>query len=243
MTEENIGITEPDVDSFQISATLKGSFEAISTRLTSLQVFYISVMQNSLVLFRIESRDIQKRPFLFFIITMSQSGVSVQYSIPKDTSSKMRKLYVLRNLISILSLITDQYEVNQTELFQYLDSAIDDVINSLSQNYSALFNNYEALLTEHRELRRLNIELTNSNKNLTASAAQLKSDNDDMKRRLDALESYSDESLMALIEDWIESHESTIDVNEFSKNYKVVPPRVEQILNKMVSLGYIEVKG
>ena len=48
---------------------------------------------------------------------------------------------------------------------------------------------------------------------------------------------------MVMVQEWLESHDNTIDVNEFSTSYKIIPPRVEQILNKMVSLGYIELKG
>ena len=48
---------------------------------------------------------------------------------------------------------------------------------------------------------------------------------------------------MAMVQDWIEVHSSSIDVGEFSKTYKVPEPRIEQILNKMVSMGYLELKG
>ncbi len=58
-----------------------------------------------------------------------------------------------------------------------------------------------------------------------------------------ALETYSDESLMVMIEDWIDAHNNTIDIDEFSKAYKIPQPRVEQILNRMVTMGYIELKG
>jgi hypothetical protein len=61
--------------------------------------------------------------------------------------------------------------------------------------------------------------------------------------KLKDLERYSDQSLMVMVQDWIESHANTIDIGEFSKNYNLPQPRVEQILNKMVSLKYIELKG
>ena len=48
---------------------------------------------------------------------------------------------------------------------------------------------------------------------------------------------------MVLVEEWLEAHSSEIDVTEFAKVYKLSPTRVEQILNKMVSLGFIELKG
>ena len=64
-----------------------------------------------------------------------------------------------------------------------------------------------------------------------------------MAERLKVLETYSDNSLMVIVQDWLDAHDDSIDVNEFAKNYKISPTRVEQILNKMVTLGYIELKG
>ncbi|MEM3841302.1 MAG: cell division protein ZapB [Candidatus Micrarchaeaceae archaeon] len=243
MAEESPGFVEPDVDRFHVNGTLLGTFEGIASRLTSLQLFYIKDSGSSLSIARVESRDIQKRPFLFFIITFSRDGIDVQYSIAKDSSPKMRRLYVVKSLASVLSLISDQYQPEGSSIFQLIEASIDDVLGSLSQSYSTLFNNYSALLNEQRELKRLNIELTAANRNLTVQATQLSSQLKDLQSRLSELESYSDESLMVMIEEWLESHDSAIDINEFAKNYKTNPTRVEQVLNKMVSLGYIELRG
>ncbi|MCL5007376.1 MAG: hypothetical protein M1164_01700 [Candidatus Marsarchaeota archaeon] len=243
MPEETAGFIEPDVDGFHVNGTLTGTFDGIATRLSSLQIFYIKESASSLSVARVESRDIQKRPFLFFIITLARDGIDVQYSIAKDSSPKMRKLYVVKSLASVLSLISDQYQPEGSGIFQLMESSIEDVLGSLSQSYSTLFNNYSALLNEQREIKRLNIELTASNRNLTVQAAQLSSENQELKSRLSQLESYSDESLMVMLEEWIESHDSAIDVNEFAKSYKASPTRIEQVLNKMVSLGYIELRG
>ena len=72
---------------------------------------------------------------------------------------------------------------------------------------------------------------------------QLKKENEQLKGRLKELENYSDDSLMVIVQEWIESHDNTIDINEFAKNYKIIQSRVEQILNKMVTSGYIEAKS
>jgi hypothetical protein len=240
---EETGVIEPKVGTMRIGGTLLGSFYAISSRLSSLQIFSIKEESDSLSIIRVESRDIQKKPFLFFIIKFFKDHMEIEYTIPMDASEKLRKLFVIKNVFSVLSLISDLYTPNLTEFFQYSDSTIDDVLNSLSQSYSTLFNNYDSLFNEYRELKRLNIELTSSNKNLTVQATQLSDENKELKERLKSLETYSDESLMVMVQEWIESHNNTIDVNEFSDTYKIIPPRVEQILNKMVSLGYIEVKG
>ncbi len=74
-------------------------------------------------------------------------------------------------------------------------------------------------------------------------SSQLNQENKKLTLKLKDLEIYSDESLMVMIEEWIEAHGNTIDINEFAKSYKIMPPRIEQILNKMVSFGYLELKG
>jgi hypothetical protein len=238
------GLIEPKIAEFSLKATLTGDFQSIAQRFSTLQMFSVKLNpDNSLVLLSVESRDMQKNPFLFFIITLKPDSISVQYSIALDTSEKMRKLYVVKNLLGVLSLITDLYYADPAGLYQYVDSTIDDVLGSLSQNYSALFNNYDSLFNEYRELKRLNIELTSSNKNLTVQAAQAVAENRELKERLKSLETYSDESLMVMIEDWIDAHNNTIDIIEFSKAYKIPAPRIEQMLNKMVTTGYIELKG
>lgn len=240
---ENVGAVEPKISEFSISGTLLGDFSAMANRFSTLQMFSIKISQDSLVLLTVESRDMQKNPFLFFIITFKGDAIEVKYSIALDSSEKMRRVYVVKNLLSVLSLVTDLYSPDPASLYQYVDSSIDELTGSLSQSYSALFNNYDSLFNEYRELKRLNIELTSSNKNLTAQATEMSVQNAELTERLKQLETYSDESLMVMIEEWIDSHNNTIDMAEFAKTYRVAIPRVEQMLNKMVSMSYIELKG
>lgn len=241
--QQKAGFVEPDIEEVKFTAKLTGSLDEIVKRLSGLELFQITSSESGVVLLRIESRDIQKRPFLFFIINIGSDGVTLQYSIAQDTSPKMRRLYVFKNLLNVLSLVSNIYNVDNAELFQHIDSAIDDVVGSMPQSYGALYNSYDSLYNEYRELRRLNVELAASNKNLTVQAMQLSSQNRELQQKLKELQTYSDEALMARVQDWIEAHSSTIDVDEFSKATGVTPPRVEQILNTMISKGFIEVKG
>ncbi len=243
MAESSGEVEQPDISEIAIPGKLLGSLEEIETRLKSLSMFEAKLDGQSLSLINVESRDIKKNPYLFFIITFKPDSIFVQYSIARDSSEKLRRLYIIKNLTGIISLIADKYTVDSQSFYQQIDSAIDAVLNSISQSYSTLFGNYDSLLNEYREVKKLNIELINSNKILTAQASKLKDENDALTAKLKDLERYSDQSLMVMVQDWIESHANTIDIGEFSKNYNLPQPRVEQILNKMVSLKYIELKG
>jgi 23S rRNA pseudoU1915 N3-methylase RlmH len=227
----------------EVKAKLIGSYADMMSRLSSIELFSIKTTDNGVSLLRVESRDIQKKPFLFILISLGKESAKAEYTIAPDSSPKLRRLSVIKTMLSILSLVSDIYTVDNRELFQLTDSSIDNVLDSMSQSYSTLFNNYDSLFNEYREIKRLNIELTSSNKNLTVQASQISEENKRLQERLKALETYSDDALMAMVQDWIESHGNTIDINEFANNYKTVPARAEQILNKMVSMGYVEIKS
>jgi len=240
MAEETAALK---VEEFAITGSITGKLEDILPKISSSPFFSVKLENNELEITRIESRDINKKPFLFYLVSIKEEGMTVTYSIAPDTSEKLRKLTIIKNVASILSMINENFHVDETKFFQYIDSAIEDVLNSMSQNYSVLFNRYDALVSEYRELKRQNLELVASNRNLTIEAAQLKDENSKLSEELKALQTFSDESLMAMVEDWIIAHNNTIDIDDFAKTYKIPSPRVEQILNKMVSQGYLELKS
>ncbi len=240
MAEETV--TVPKVEEVSFDGTLSGTLDQIKAKLSQIPYYSVSEEGNKLVVARVESRNINKKPYLFYMIEIAKDSVSVVYSIPQDTSERMRRAFVMKDLLSVLSMLSGLYKIDETRLYQYVDSVMDDLLKGVSENYSSLFNKYDSQLTEYRELKRLNLELSASNRNLTVQASQLSEENKKLKGDLDALQKYSDSALMAMVADWIEVHNSTIDVGEFSKTYNIVQPRVEQILDKMVSQGYLELK-
>ncbi|MDE1824810.1 MAG: hypothetical protein KGH61_02210 [Candidatus Micrarchaeota archaeon] len=240
MADEDI---VPRVEEIAFSGKLTGTLEQAKEKLSPIPFFSMKLENGVLSISRVESRNIKKKPFLFYLINLKSDGVEIVYSIAPDTSEKLRRLSVIKGLASILSIINDIYQIDYPKFMQYVDSSIDDALNSLSQSYSTLFNKYDALLLEYREVRRLNVELSAANRNMTIQTAQFDEENKQLGAQLKTLQTYSDESLMAMVQDWIETHNSSIDITEFAKNYKIPAPRIEQILDKMVSTGYLELKS
>ncbi len=240
MAEE--AITIPKVEEISFSGSLDGTLEQAMAKVSQIPFYSAKIEGGRLMLARVESRNINKKPYLFYMISIAKDSVAVTYSIPPDVSDRMRRALVIKDLISVLSILADSYRISESRFYQYVDSVMDDLLKGLSENYTSLFNKYDAQLTEYRELKRLNLELSASNRNLTVQSSQLNEENKMLKVELDALQKYSDPTLMAMISDWIEVHNSTIDVGEFAKTYNLVQPRVEQILDKMVSQGYLALK-
>ncbi len=241
MAEESI--LAPKVEKLNINGKLIGTFQGILDRVSKVPFYVSSVSVDSATIAVIESRNIKKQPYLFYIFNITNEYIEITYSIPNDTSETLRRAYVLRNTASFLSSINDLFDIDKQAFLQYVDSTLDKLLSGISQNYSVLFNKYDSLLSEYRATKRLNIELSASNRNLSIQTADLLEENKKLKDSLSKLQKYSDESLMSMVEDWINVHGSSIDVDEFAKTYNLTSPRVEEILDKMVSKGYIELRG
>ncbi len=233
----------PKIEEFSIEGKLSGSLSDLKSRLSKLPFYVFKADSGEIDLTKVESRNISKKPYLFHIIRIKPDSIYVVYSLIPDTSINLRRAQVLKELSQVLVLISDTYSINQGKFIQFVDSVLESLEGGLSQTYTALYNRYDSILTEYRELKRLNIEISASNRNLTIQSAQLADENKLLKEQLAGLQKYSDDSLMALAEDWITVHNSSIDVVAFAKEHDVSPTRVEQILDKMVSLGYIELKS
>ncbi|MEM3781463.1 MAG: hypothetical protein QXT43_00670 [Candidatus Micrarchaeaceae archaeon] len=240
MAEE---VLEPKVEEVEFPGTLLSSLDSIKSKLSQVPFYAISQNADSLDIVHVESRNVKKEPFLFYAVKIKKDALALTYSIIPNTSETLRRATIIKNVTGMLAIIAGDFRVDESKLFQYIDSAIAKLLEGLNESYSSLFNKYDALLSEYAEMRKLAGELTVSNHNLTVQAAQLSEENKALQAQLSALQTYSDEALMAMVQDWLEVHDSTIDIGEFSKTYKIPEPRVEQILDKMVSLGYLELKG
>lgn len=234
---------EPKIEQVDFSGKLTGSFEDIKAKVSQMQFYSLQEGEGKLDIVRIENVNIHKKPFLFYIITVKPDSLALTYSIIPGSSDRLRRAVVIKNLASVLSVVADSFRIEEAKFFQYVDSAIDNLVGGMSQEYSTLFNKYDAVFGEYTELKKLAGDLTVSNRNLTIQTGQLNEENKSLTEQLHNLQTYSDEALMAMVQDWIEVHSSSIDVGEFSKTYKVPEPRIEQILDKMVSQGYLEPKG
>jgi hypothetical protein len=233
----------PKMEKLIFPARMSGTADQIHERIRTIPFYAAEAEGDKLTVVRVESRNIRKLPYFFYIMELKVSEFEVSYSIPQETSEVMRRAAILKDVASFLSFISDYYSVDQGKLLQYIDSTLDSILKGLSQPYSAIFNQYNSLLSEYRSLKRLNLELSASNRNLTVQAEQLTEENKKMNEELKKLQKYSDESLMVMVQDWIEVHNDTIDISEFAKTYGITAPRVEETLDKMVSLGYLELRS
>jgi hypothetical protein len=232
----------PQVDGFKIKGRMiKGKLKDLAATLRSISFLELAPEKDVLNVIYVESRDIDKNPYLFSIVKVKEDELEVLYTIPSEISPKKRRVDVIRYLLNILSLIESSYAVDNKTIYQLLENSIRDLSGSVTMEYNKLYTSYDSLKKEVDDLKKKVDRLTEQNQALTSSNYELKTQNDEMRLRVQQLEGLTDDALKAKLQEWISEHSGTMNITEFTRVYKVSDARVEEMLNKLVSEGFLDV--
>ncbi len=232
----------PQVDGFKIKGRLaRGKLKDLTTVLRSISFLELAPEKDLLNVIYVESRDIDKNPYLFSILKIKEDEIEVLYTIPPEIGPKKRRVDVIRYLLNILSLISPSYEVDDKTLYQLIENAIKELAGSVTMDYNKLYTAYDTLKKEVDDLKKKVDRYSEQNQALTSQNYELKTQNDELKLRLQQLEGLSDDALKGKLQEWVAEHNNAINISEFTKVFKVSDARVEEMLNKLVSEGYLEV--
>ena len=236
------GAHPPQVDGFKVKGKLKkGKLKDLAAVLRSISFLEIAPEKDALNVMYVESRDINKNPYLFSIVKLKEDEVEVMYTIPPEVGPRKRRVDVIRYLLNVLSLVEISFAVDNKTLYQLIENAIKDLSNAVTMDYTKLYTSYDSLKKEVSDYKKKVDRLTEQNEALTSQNYELKTQDDELHLRLKELEGLSEGALKTKLQEWIAEHNGSINISEFTKLYKVSDARVEEMLNKLVSEGYLEV--
>jgi hypothetical protein len=231
--------TTPQVDGFKVIAKLTGNFSDVASALRSISFLQVAPEKSSVNVAYIESRDINKNPYLFSIVKFRESEIEVSYSIPSEIGPRKRKLDMLSHFLNLLTLVEKNYSIDNRSILQLVESTVKEISGSVTMEYNKLYTSYDSAKKDLEDYK-LKIEnLSEQNQLLSSQNYELRSVNDELTLRVKQLESLPEDSLKSKLQQWILEHNGTINVSEFSRIYKVPEMRVEEVLNKLLSEGYL----
>jgi regulator of replication initiation timing len=232
----------PQVDGFKIKGkVIRGKLKDLAIVLRSISFLEIAPEKDLLNVIYVESRDIDKNPYLFSIVKVKEDELEVLYTIPPEIGPKKRRVDVIRYLLNILSLIESYYQVDNKTIYQLIENSIKELAGSVTMDYNKLYTSYDSLKKEVDDLKKKVERLNEQNQALTSQNYELKTQNDEMRLRVQQLEGLSDDALKTKLQEWIADHSGAIIISEFAKLHKISDARVEEMLNKLVGEGYLEV--
>jgi hypothetical protein len=232
--------TAPGVSGFRIRADRKCDLAELFNKLSVLNFMEFAEEKESIVAINVESRDIQKNPYLFSIAYFKPNSIDLFYTYVPGMSPKKRRLDMLKYYLNLLTVVSPCYAFDISQIFQLMEHAAGEMGEYVTSDYERLFAAYDTIKTELASMQSKVTALSDSNSKLSKQNHEFKEKNDELQLKLRKLESMSDEVLMLKVQEWLSDHKGEVNVSQFSKVYGVPEMRVEQILNKMVMEGYIE---
>jgi len=218
----------------ELAAKLKSSLDKVAEKLKSISYLTVLQKEDSVSAASVEVTDIKGNPYVFSVFEFYKDKIRVRFSVPEGKSILSRIISVLKKLMNILSIL-GTYEVSQDSLVSLLESLLD-FLEKTQTDVSK-----EKLLIENQRLKKKIADLEERLREKSFTVYNLKLTNDALRKKLSKYEKISDQELMLKIEDWVRDHGGEIDLEEFCKVYGVSINRVEEILDKMVKEGYLEV--
>jgi len=238
-------IAPPSVRGFRLPVRRNSAPEQLISAFSALGFLKMacdSADPNTLLVLNVESRDISNNPYLFSICYFRRNALDVVYTIPPGVSPKLRRLELVKFAFNLLTLSSEQHQIDMKHLYQFLESTLDDMNQYVSADFQKLYSSYDSLQTDAASVKKKLKELADANANLTKDNYELKNQLDELLMRIQSLERYSDDVLAVKIQQWLGEHSGEINLSEFAKVNGVSEARVEQILNQMVSAGYLETR-
>ena len=233
--------TSPRVDGFRMKVKLKGKFSDVAGALSSISFLKIAQGRDAVSAAYVESRSIDKTPYLFSLMKFKKDEIEVIYTVPSNFTPTKRKLDVLRYLLNMITLVEPYYAIDSKVIYQLIEETMRQLEEYTTGDYKTLYKDYDQIKGEVENLRRASRIYKSQVKGLTKENYELKNENDELKIRFEKLHGgISDTVLTSRIQEWIADHRGTINVVEFARHNRVPETRVEDLLNLLVRQGNLE---
>lgn len=239
--EEAVG--EPTVSGFKIKAKRVTDKAPVLNALSTVSFLEIAEEKDGLAAINVESRDIQKNPYAFSITYFRKNMIETIYTCVPGMSPRMRRLAALKYFLDILTAVGECYEIDMREIAQLFEASVSEMEEYVAMKHGELFSKYDGLKSEVGSLQKKVKALTETNDSLSRENHWLKEKNDKLVLRVRELETYSDPVLMSKVQEWISDHRGEMNISNFSKVHNVPETRVEEILNRLIRMGFIEAKA
>lgn len=231
----------PKVDGFRMKAKLTGKFSDVSQALSTISFLKVAQEKECVNAAYVESRSIDKTPYLFSLMRFKHNEIEVTYTVPSNASPTRRKLDVMRYLLNMITLVEPYYKIENKVVYQLVEETMRQLEEYTTGDYKTLYRDYDQLKREVETLRRSSLLYKGQVKSLSKENYELKNENDELKVRFEKLHGgISDSVLTTRVQEWILDHNGSINIVEFAKYNRIPEARVEDVLNMLVRQGFLE---
>ncbi|MCC7570051.1 hypothetical protein KO465_01750 [Candidatus Micrarchaeota archaeon] len=233
-------VKEPLVEGFEIPGKRLGSSQDILQSLSQVSYIQTIVDKEDYVILNVESRDLTNKPYLFSIIHLKPDTIQVLYTVTPGMSPRKRRVDILRYFFTVLSMVSEYYEIRMAVVYQLFEDSIDKISEYVTLDYEEMYARYDSIKSENERLKSDIAKISETSREISKENYDLKTKIDDLKIKLDRLSKHSDDSLKVRLMEWINEHQGEINVPEVARMYSVPDAKIEELLNELMREGYLK---
>ncbi|MEM2908651.1 MAG: hypothetical protein QW590_01170 [Candidatus Bilamarchaeaceae archaeon] len=223
-----------------IKAVQKKNMSPLATLMGNLGFTKISYLKDTLTIERVTGYDLNRNPELDYRIVFSPQEIVLEYEVPKNKNKKARLLSVLPIFLNVLQLVEDYYDIKPSAIYFEVNTALTEALKLVGKDVVDLSTELSELQAKYRSLSAKYNDLLRSSEENARILLEYERKKDELNRKVERLTRYSDDALKEMVYEWIKLHGGKINLLEFSKIHRVPIPRLEEILNMLVTEGYIK---
>lgn len=237
--EKNNSKEPPTLDKVSLKIKRKKSTEQLTTFLKKLSFLKIQNGGQNVTATRIESLDLEKKPYSYWKTTFTPDEIQLEWSTPPTQHSLQRRIEVTKNVFELLTLVDQAYPCTPADLRPLVIETIEQAFNKANKTQAELEHENDA---QNQKIRRLLNEKEEFEKSLTrlnTHITELANENDKTKAELSRFTKITDLTLKTQIMERIAINPD-LDIRAFSAQIDLPLPRIENALDELVKQGYLQ---
>ena len=187
--------------------------------------------------------DLHDKKIMDYSISFEGDRIVFTYFVPAAKNKRRRLIEVLPIFLNVLILSEKFYDVKSSVLYPPILNLLTEMRDAMDKDAVDLSTELDELKSKHKTTSRKYEELVRSSEENTRILLECERRRDELRKRVEHLESMGDELLLEEIYNWIKVHNGVMDVSDFSKSFHVPTGRIEEGLDKLIRGGYIKKRG
>ncbi len=228
-----------EAESFKIICPSKANLNEVYSLLSNIKEARLGRMKDKIMFSIVERTDIKGNPDKLILIEFTPKEIIINYSIDDEELSSFRRWKVIKKVLPIIEVVSENYSLKISNVFPILDKVVSDISVEIGKDTKKFYVEIDKLKRENSELRKRLLACKGENEKLSSKIFDLSSKLNELNVKVKKYQSISPEVLKSKIIEWIKEHHGELDIVEFSKVFNVNENVVEEKVNELIREGYI----
>jgi hypothetical protein len=223
----------------RINTKRKRPLKPLLQTLGSLGFNRMDYSEDALVIEKVESEDLNGKPYLYYRIELLRNAIVLKYTVPDMERHVSRSLDMGMMLLNMFQILTAYYDVPIQSVYPFYFTLMKSLTEAIDSEKMEMYSKLKDTTQKHISLEKKYNDLVQASAQNARLVVEYERKNEDLRERVQRLEGVGETELQSQLFEWIRTHDGEIDVLEFAKLNNVAAGRAEEGLDSLIKNGFI----